>query len=313
MAGRSERPILITGSQGFTGRALGASLRDSGHEVVSLEDATGSFVDLRDRDQVDLAIRTLKPGLVYHLAGIATNLHPDPGQIYAVNVVGTANLFSSLKALDPRPRGVILASSATVYAPPDRAGCLDESSPLRPQNHYGSSKLAAEEVARHFSRDLPILVVRPFNYTGPGQSGDFVVAKLVQHFARRAPVIRMGNLEIARDFSAIETVVEIYRRLGQLTPLHGLVNMASGRAISLRVILETLEMISGHRIVIETDPRFVRPDECVTLFGATERLTQMIGPIPHPPFSDVLAAMLRYEEARFDEETKLSPNSSGPA
>lgn len=310
MAGPSERPILITGSHGFTGRALAASLRRAGHQVVSLEDATGTFVDLRDRDQVDLAIRTLKPGLVYHLAGIATNLHPDPAQIYAVNVVGTANLLASLKALDPRPHGIILASSATVYASPGLSGCLDETSPLLPPHHYGSSKLAAEDVARHFSRDLPILVVRPFNYTGPGQSDDFVVAKLVQHFARRAPVIRMGNLEIARDFSAVETVVEIYRRLGQLSPVRGLVNIASGRAISLRVIIETLERISGHRILIETDPRFVRPDECVTLFGSTERLTQLIGPISHPPFSDVLAAMLRYEEARLDEETRQRSTSS---
>jgi nucleoside-diphosphate-sugar epimerase len=291
MAGRSER-ILITGAQGFTGRALVRHLRAAGQDVVTLEDAGHGYIDLCNRDAVASACAALQPELVYHLAGIATNLHPDVGQIYQVNVVGTAHLLAGLKALPRRPRGVILASSVTVYAPPPGGGCLDETAPLRPPHHYGSSKLAAEEVARHFSRDLPILVVRPFNYTGPGQSEDFVVAKLVQHFARRDTVIRMGNVDIARDFMALETVVEVYRRLGQLDEMQGVVNIASGRAISLREILATLETLTGHAIRIETDPRFVRADEVSVLFGATDTLHRLIGPVDHPPFATVLAAML---------------------
>jgi nucleoside-diphosphate-sugar epimerase len=291
MAGRSER-ILITGAQGFTGRALVRHLRAAGQDVVTLEDAGRGYIDLCDRDAVASACAALQPELVYHLAGIATNLHPDVGQIYQVNVVGTAHLLAGLKALPRRPRGVILASSVTVYAPPPGGGRLDETAPLRPPHHYGSSKLAAEEVARHFSRDLPILVVRPFNYTGPGQSEDFVVAKLVQHFARRDTVIRMGNIDIARDFMALDTVVEVYRRLGQLDEMQGVVNIASGRAISLRDILATLESLTGHAIRIETDPRFVRPDEVPVLFGATDTLHRLIGPVDHPPFATVLSAML---------------------
>jgi len=291
MAGYSER-ILVTGAQGFTGRALCQALKALGKEVVSLEDARGSFVDLCDRSAVDAAIMALKPTLVYHLAGIATNLHPDVGQLYQVNVVGTANLLAALTTLSHRPRGIIIASSVTVYGLPRTGSCLDEETPLCPAHHYGSSKWAAEEVARHFRRELPILIVRPFNYTGPGQSEDFVVAKLVQHFARRDPLIRMGNLEIARDFMALDSVVDVYCRLGQLTHFTGAVNIASGRAISLKEIIGWLETLTGHVISIETDPRFLRPDEVSVLYGSTDALHRLIGPVDHPPFIQVLAAML---------------------
>lgn len=299
MASRSDR-ILLTGSGGFTGRPLAERLRTDGHTVIGLTRHPGEAGeycgDLANADWVRQVVADIKPTVAVHLAGIATTLHADMGEVYSVNVVGTANLLSALATPVARPRLVIVASSATVYARPDSDAPIGEDFRLDPGNHYAASKRAAEDVARLFLDRLRILVTRPFNYTGPGQSTAFLVPKIVDHFARRAPEIELGNLDLFRDISDVERVIEAYARLLSAPIESTKVNICSGRTIHLRQIVSLMQEISGHRIKVVQNPSLMRGNEAPTIRGSVARLEELVGDLPNPDFGTTLRRM--YEARR---------------
>lgn len=294
MARRSDR-ILLTGSAGFTGRPLAERLRSDGHDVVGLARYPGEagevFGDLRDADWVKQVVAEVKPTAVLHLAGISATLHADIGEIYSTNVVGTANLLAALATLTERPRLVIVASSALVYGAPDTAAPIDEDTPLDPRSPYAASKRATEDVAAFFRDRLPILITRPFNYTGPGQSTTFLVPKIVEHFVRRAPVIELGNLDLFRDISDLDRTIEAYARMVSQPVEPAVVNICSGRALFLRDIVSTLQDISGHRIEIIGLPALMRANEPRMILGSATRLEAMLGPLPNLDFAATLRRM----------------------
>ena len=248
--------------------------------------------DLADFDAIARIVNIIRPDYVIHLAGIAFVGHDDVEQMYRANVIGTRQLLEALSRMPKAPASVILASSANVYGNA-REGALDESLPPTPANDYGVSKASMELIALLYGSKLPLIVVRPFNYTGRGQSLDFIIPKIVAHALKRAPVIELGNLEVARDFSDVRCVAEIYARLLE-TPqaIGGTFNICSGRAVSLNQVLELVSELSGHRFDVHVNPAFVRENEVRTLWGSAARLESVLGPLPSIPFEDTLRWML---------------------
>lgn len=299
MASRSER-VLLTGSGGFTGRPLAARLRQDGHDVFGLTKgpATGGETtgDLLDRDWIRRTVTEIRPTVIIHLAAVSATQQTDRNA-YSVNADGTANLLSAAAGLGQRPHRVIVASSAAVYAPPNGDRPITEDHLLEPRGAYGESKRAMENVASAFADRLPIVVTRPFNYTGPGQDpANFVIPKIVDHFVRRAPRIDLGNLDLYRDFSDIRRVIEVYARLISRPVDPGAVNICSGRTVHLAGILGHLREISGHPIEVAKNPALVRPGEPRVIQGSATRLEAMLGDLPNPDFRDTLRSM--YESGR---------------
>jgi nucleoside-diphosphate-sugar epimerase len=294
----SASRILVTGADGFTGRHLCALLRAQGSEVVELtEHAAKSaheiHAELADIGQMRDAVAKARPERVVHLAAIAFPGHSDAGAIYRVNVVGTLNLLQALVEHDAGKRGVLLPSTATVYAG-EASAALTEDSPLSPASHYAVSKLAMEHMARLFTDRLPIVVVRPFNYTGPGQREPYLVPKIVRHFARRAPVIELGNIDSERDFLDVRTVVDAYARLLETDAAYGRTfNLCSGAGRSVRGLIASLEDITGHRIEVRVNPAFVRPNEPRRIVGSPARIEGAIGKLLEVPLTRTLEDMLR--------------------
>jgi len=175
----AARRVLVTGCSGFTGRYVVEALVEAGHTVIDAEGA-GSRFDLTQPTTVSAAIRAARPDYVIHLAAVSFVGHGDAAAFYAVNTVGTANLLEAILAEGIEPRRVVVASSANVYGNADAEPIL-ESTPLAPVNHYAASKLAMEHIARSYSDRLPIVLTRPFNYSGVGQDESFLVPKLVAH------------------------------------------------------------------------------------------------------------------------------------
>ncbi len=290
-----EHPrVLVTGLHGFTGRYLQAELEAHGYEVVGL----GAQVDLCDSASVRHAVAQVQPHAVVHLAAIAFVGHggDDDGadDFYRTNLIGTRHLLAALAALPQRPRSVLLASSANVYGN-TTAGQLDETTPPQPANDYAVSKLAMEHMARLWHGQLPITIARPFNYTGVGQSVDFLLPKIVAHFQRRDPTIELGNLDVWRDFSDVRCVVQAYRHLLHNPAAVGhTVNICSGRTHSLREAIAMAQTITGHSIDVRVNPAFVRANEVPTLSGNPARLHALIGDDWHsPPLQDTLRWMLQ--------------------
>ena len=294
MVARSER-VLITGATGFTGRLLAARLRQNGREVIAFshgaDDAGVCNVDLRDFPSLTQAFSQIRPSAVVHLAGIAATTHGDIGEIYSANVVGTANLFGALAAAKIEPQVVIIAGSAQVYAVQNGGAPLTEDSPLAPQSHYAVSKRAAEDIARIYARRFPVIVTRPFNYTGPGQSPSFLVPKIVQHYAEAKSEIRLGNLDLFRDFSDVRRVVEAYYRLVSDAIDPDTINICSGHLVHLADIPKILEEISGHSLKVVTDSSLFRNDEPRVIAGSPMRLETFVGPLPNPEFRETLSRM----------------------
>jgi GDP-6-deoxy-D-talose 4-dehydrogenase len=292
LASPSER-ILITGGTGFTGRPLTKRLQQDGYEVFALgHDATDESalkVDLRDVDSLQRTVAQIHPDAIVHLAGIAATTYANVGEIYTANVVGTVNLFAALTAAKIEPRTVIIASSAQVYEFAGTDTPVTEDCGLAPKTHYAASKRAAEEVSALYSGQFPIVITRPFNYTGPGQSPEFLVPKIVRHYVEKQHEIRVGNLDLFRDFSDISRVVEAYARLLSYSIKPTTVNICSGRSIYLGDILRILDDISDHPIRAVTDPSLVRGDEPRFMVGSPTRLETLVGPLPNPQFRETLA------------------------
>lgn len=277
--------VLITGLNGFTGRYLRDELTKHGHEVVSLQ------ADLTDSVALTAEMQRVQPDWVAHLAGIAFVGHGEANDFYRVNLMGTRNLLAALAVCSKRPACVLLASSANVYGN-STAGVLREDAPRNPANDYAVSKLAMEHMARLWLDRLPIVIARPFNYTGVGQSESFLLPKIVAHFKRQADEIELGNLDVWRDFSDVRAVAQAYRRLLEASPAGETVNVCSGRTHSLREALAMAETLSGHGIEVRVNPAFVRANEVKTLCGDPSRLRALIGDWDTPPLEETLHWML---------------------
>jgi nucleoside-diphosphate-sugar epimerase len=290
------RRALITGLRGFTGYYMARELADAGYRVfgtVMPGEQTGPdifTVDLCDRAAVASMVAEVQPDVVAHLAGIAFVAHVNAEQIYRVNVVGTRNLLEALAGAPHRPSSVLLASSANIYGNADVA-VIDEGVPAAPANDYAVSKLAMEHMARLWMDRLPITIARPFNYTGLGQSENFLLPKIVAHFRKRAPCIELGNLAIARDFSDVRTVARSYRRLLAASPAGEAFNVCSGQSHSLGTLIDMMSDIAGYRIDVQVNPAFVRSNDVLTLVGSNAKLRAVIGEVEQPPLAETLRWM----------------------
>jgi nucleoside-diphosphate-sugar epimerase len=287
---------LITGINGFTGRYLRSELDAGGYRVFGTahhgehvgEDVHA--VDLLDRAHLRDVVAEVRPDVVAHLAAISFVAHGDAEAVYRVNVVGTRNLLEALAELKARPRCVLLASSANVYgnAPVE---LIDETVPPAPANDYAVSKLAMEYLARLWMDRLPIVITRPFNYTGVGQPPNFLLPKIVSHFQARAPVIELGNTDVARDFSDVRTVASVYRQLLEVAPAGDVFNVCSGVAYTLGDVLRMMAAIAGYAIEVRVNPAFVRANEVKRLLGSAGKLERAIGPLAGIPLEETLGWM----------------------
>jgi nucleoside-diphosphate-sugar epimerase len=207
------------------------------------------------------------------------------------NVVGTANLFAAIEASALDLGLVIVASSAKVYANPDPPSPITEDSPLDPKSHYSISKRTVEDIALLSADRFPVILARPFNYTGPGQTTDFLVPKIVQHFLAKKPEIRLGELDLYRDFSDVRRVVEAYTRLAAGHFHSTIVNICSGRKLHLQGIVSTMREISGHDLRVVADAALMRSGEPREIWGSSVKLEGLVGELPNPEFRETLKSM----------------------
>jgi nucleoside-diphosphate-sugar epimerase len=294
--------VLVTGIDGFTGRYLAPALRVAGYEVHGMVAHTrpagvdGAQVlhqcDLLDEERVLETVEAVQPKAVVHLAAVSFVGHGDIDAMYRVNVLGTRHLLQALAKPTAAPESVLLASSANVYGN-STEGVMNESTPPAPANDYAVSKLAMEYLARLYSDTLPIVIVRPFNYTGVGQAHSFLLPKIVEHVRRGAHTIELGNLDVARDFSDVRTVTQAYiRLLSSRAAIGRTLNVCSGRAHTVQEVLALVKEVSGCSLDVRVNPSLIRHNDVKILLGSRARLDECIGPIHNIELRDTLAWML---------------------
>jgi GDP-4-dehydro-6-deoxy-D-mannose reductase len=268
----------VTGAGGFVGPWLAAHLREEGDEVTTID----AEVDVLDPAAVADALSKVTPDAVYHLAALSHvgDSWAAPGRVTAVNVVGTANVLAAAREVVPAAT-VLFVSSAEVYGAVSPARLpIVETEPTAPISPYAASKAAAEQIARAAWRahGQRVLVVRPFNHIGPGQSADFAVSGLARRIlaAKRSGTgeLRVGTLSTERDFTDVRDVVRAYRRVVVEGEPGAVFNVCSGTAVALGDIVRRLFAIVGVELAVEPDPALVRPVDTPRIEGSASALTE---------------------------------------
>lgn len=252
--------VYVTGAKGFAGSYFAEYLKSLGVDVF------GSATNLADKYLLKAELSQFKPDYVVHLAASSFVANKDVDSFYTTNVIGTRNLLEAISLECPDIKKVIVTSSAAVYGNSD-AEIIGEAVLPSPANDYGVSKLAMEFATRLWFERLPIVITRPFNFTGVGQSVNFVIPKIVEHFRSGKTTIELGNIDVYREFGDVRDFVEHYYQL-MLSGVSGQVcNICTGKLHSLRDIIKYCEKITGNHLDISINQKFVRRGEIERLGG----------------------------------------------
>jgi GDP-4-dehydro-6-deoxy-D-mannose reductase len=305
--------VLVTGAAGFAGSHLVDRLVDSGADVVAwhrpghapdrdLRRTRWQAVDLLDGEAVAAAIGRLRPAAVYHCAGAAHvgRSWDSTEPTFAANVRGTHHVLRALERAGVGAR-VLVPSSALVYAGADEA--LTEAHPLVPNSPYGLSKLAQEMLAARSNGPLGVTIARAFNHLGPRQDPQFAASG----FARRIadierglwePEISVGNLEARRDLTDVRDTVRAYTLILERGTPGRPYNVCSGRAITIRHLLDLLLARARVPVSVKVDPARYRPNDTPLLVGDPARLRDELGWTAQIPLEQTLDDLLEYWRTR---------------
>lgn len=281
--------IALTGAKGFTGQHFSQLAHVFQHEVIAIES------DLQDPSALTAEFQKHSETGVFdavvHLAAISHVVHNDLSAYYKVNVAGSAHLLEAVLATGHASK-ILLASSANIYGNCDASPITEKQLPA-PVNHYAVSKLAMEYMAKTYSDKLPIVVARPFNYTGPGHDKAFLIPKLVHHFVTQANQVSLGNLHVMREFNDVRMVAQCYLDLIQNGIANEAYNICTGQAYSLQTVISQLEQLSGQTIEVVVNPAFVRANEVHRLCGDPSKLLTASSALEQYTLSDTLSWMLK--------------------
>ena len=305
------KKVLIVGITGMIGKHLANLLHEEGLEVAGISRATSSSRYLNENskykhfggDIMDMAFlrdvwQSFQPDLIYHLAAQAYNGESWKAEdtTYQLNIKGARNVFEVCKEITPNARIIPACSSAEYGIVPDSMIPIDEDKvPLRPITPYGVSKSTMEMMARqfHLNYNMDFVLPRLFIHLGP----DHPPVTAIQNFARQlaaiklglqSPVIKVGNLESARDFVDVRDGVKALWLLAQKGKSGEVYNLCTGKAYSMKESLEYLIEISGLQVNIETDKNLLRPSDEKLLLGNPKKI-ELLGWKAEIPFKQTLS------------------------
>jgi GDP-4-dehydro-6-deoxy-D-mannose reductase len=288
---------LVTGASGFVGRYLVRALVESGWRVVTLD--RSGHADLPG-DLRTVPLRGITVDVVFHLAGFA---NPSASRSHALeayqsNAEGTGRLVREARA-----ERFVIASSCQVYPPAERAHT--ERDAVRPGSPYSASKLCGEALALASGKD--VVVLRPFNHTGPGQGTQYVCPSIARQIARAEAgrgerLVRMGDLAPERDFFDVRDMVRAYLLAAAVGRRGEIYNVSTGRPVSIGRLVEML--VAQSRVPLGIKATRGRRS---VLTGDPSKFQDATGWHPAIPLSQTLSDLLAYERRL------LEPAPSGAA
>jgi len=297
--------VLVTGASGFVGAHLGQLLRTRGHHVTTLsrEGDVDHRVDVTEKDEVVRVVRAAAPDGIVHLAAVAfvPDAESDAAGARAVNVLGTRNVLDAANAVGAR---TVFAGSGAVYGdgveskPP-----FVESARLAPRGVYAETKAEAEEECLKVRARQPVVRVRAFNHTGPGQPESYVCSGFSKQVVQGRlglipPVVAVGDLTAERDFSDVRDVVRAYLMALEYGAPGEVYNVCSGVPTRIRALLDQLIDLAGVHMEVRSDPERFRKAEVSRLWGNNAKIRAALGWSPEISLRVTLADMLDWWEQR---------------
>ncbi|HNT29643.1 MAG TPA: GDP-mannose 4,6-dehydratase [bacterium] len=301
------KTAVVTGVTGFVGRYLSEHLRARGMVVSGCDLALPpeaiaqvevQVLDITDAARVQAYIAAVQPDYVFHLAGLSSVSlsFKKPEVTRAINVGGTRNLLDALKNIASKAK-IVIVSSAEVYR--------SSSNPLKETDEldgslspYAASRVEQEALCAEYP-DLHIRISRSFNHIGPRQAPQFVAASFAQQVAQimlgqAEPLVRVGNLEVIRDFSDVRDMVTAYLLLAERGQDGEVYNIGSSRGVTVRFLLDYLITLSGRQIEVQIDPERYRASDNPMLICDNAKFVQQTGWQAAYSLEQTLADMLEY-------------------
>ncbi len=299
--------LLVTGLDGFVGRVVQNMIDPRSSDARFKLVIPGGAIELLDPASLARAIEETRPDLVLHLAAqsFVPSSISDPRATYNVNFFGTLNLLEALRACGFSGR-MLYVSSGDVYGlvAPDALPIV-ETYAVRPRNPYAVSKAAAELLCYQWTQNhaFDIVLARPFNHVGPGQADWFVVSDFARQIVEiklgvREPVIRVGDIDVTRDFTDVRDVARAYFLLLESGKQGEVYNICSGKEQSIRYILERLIVIAGTKCEIARDEARFRPSEQKIMYGSYAKLNELVGWEPKIGIDESLKDVLSEWESK---------------
>lgn len=288
--------ILITGATGFLGGHFFKLFQEKGYATYGISTTRASdrvrLCDIENLSEITSVLDDIRPDVVVHCAAIASVTSSSPSKYYITNVVGAENVIQASIAADTKR--FIHISTAGVYGNQE-ADLLYETLCPQPVHHYGMSKFCSERVVLNYKNDINISIVRPFNIIGRGQNDKFIVPKLVNAFKNKQEFIKLGNIDVYRDYMDVHDGVRfVYNVINNQNSYGQIVNLCTGRAISIRDLLQELQALTGHEIKVSIASELVRKNEVWRLLGDSSKLKSLIGDdFNIVPVRDTLKDMLQ--------------------
>lgn len=311
------KKVLVTGAGGFIGSHLVEALAGNGAEVTALVhyNALNSWgnleelpseilskIDVKAGDITDASfVRRLTDGneVIFHLAALIAipYSYVAPVSYVRTNIEGTVNMLEAARECGVG-RFIHTSTSETygtaLYTP------IDEDHPMQGQSPYSASKISADKMAESYYRSfgLPVVTVRPFNTYGPRQSARAVIPTIAMQLAGGVSTLKLGALDPVRDMNYVEDTVRgfMMAALAGEDCLGEVVNLGTGRGVTIGEIAGKLMEISGRQISIEEDQSRIRPDksEVFTLVASNEKAKRLLNWEPSVSLEEGLKSMYDY-------------------
>jgi GDP-4-dehydro-6-deoxy-D-mannose reductase len=315
------KKIFITGVDGFVGIYMARYFLEKGCQVAGTswsfddsktiqeikKDASVEKINILDSDSLVRFIKKQNPEAVVHLAAQAA-IPPswkDPAGTLRINNEGTYNLFFGIQALN-RDIPILVIGAAAEYGHVKCDGSLiSEEDRFSPDNPYAVSKIAEEMIAYQYylSHGLHTVRARPFTHVGPGQDSRFVCSEFSRAIAQMERGLipcemRVGNLEIRRDFLDVRDVITAYDLILEKGKKGEVYNVCSSKGTSIGEILQLLQSNSEKKIKVIIDENKVRKNEALAIVGDNSKIKRELGWTPKYDLEKTILDMLDYWRER---------------
>lgn len=297
--------VLIFGVGGFVGGYLTKEFQQHGYEIYGSDavDKHPEGIPFRKADMLDAEVLAelvaeVRPDAIVNLAAISSVglSWKIPQATIQVNVVGALNILEAARAITPMPK-VLFIGSSEEYAESDKP--ISETSPLNANNPYGISKMTQEKFAESYREryGMQVYCVRAFNHTGVGQNANFVIPNWCKQAAEisksgKPGVMRVGNLNVSRDFGNVKDIVRAYRMVLESDDCSQVYNIGTGNSVLLKDLLQFIVSLSEQPITVEVDPTLIRPVDTPYICCDRSLITEKLGWVPEYTLFDTVKELV---------------------
>lgn len=303
---------LVTGCNGFVGRALLGRLTSAGYEVwgVDRSDADPAFKgkryvqgDLMDAAFVADMLNEAMPACVVHLAAQSSvaKSFDEPAPTLRDGTAPALHILEHARTAKSGMR-VLLIGSADEYGAVSPAQIpVREDTLAQPESPYALAKAIQNQYGRMYAKlyRVDAVMTRSFNHTGPGQREAFVLSSFAKQVAEirrglREAEIEVGNLDVCRDFMDVRDVCDAYVVLLMKGRMGETYNVCSGQSYRVGDLLRELCALAGTHVAIRVDVSRLRPVDTLELRGDPSKMSSHTGWKAKTPIQETLKALLDY-------------------